>query len=76
MKTTTDFQLVDITKLIPYVNNARTHRLQSCVPLSVSSGLSILSSSTRSLTSSLGMAELLLQRKRATPKCRVYLWSI
>ncbi len=25
MKTTTDFQLVDITKLIPYVNNARTH---------------------------------------------------
>ena len=25
MKTTTDFQLVDIDKLIPYVNNARTH---------------------------------------------------
>ncbi len=25
MKTTTEFQLVDIDKLIPYVNNARTH---------------------------------------------------
>ncbi len=25
MKTTTDFQLVDVNKLIPYVNNARTH---------------------------------------------------
>ena len=24
-KTTTDFELVDINKLIPYVNNARTH---------------------------------------------------
>ena len=24
-KTTTDMQLVDINKLIPYVNNARTH---------------------------------------------------
>ena len=25
MKTTTEFQLVSIDKLIPYVNNARTH---------------------------------------------------
>ena len=25
MKTTTDFQLVSTDKLIPYVNNARTH---------------------------------------------------
>ena len=25
MKTTTDFQLIDVNKLIPYVNNARTH---------------------------------------------------
>ena len=25
MKTTTDFQLVATDKLIPYVNNARTH---------------------------------------------------
>lgn len=28
MKTTTDFQLVDVNKLIPYVNNARTHSKQ------------------------------------------------
>ena len=25
MKTTTDFQLVSIDKLVPYINNARTH---------------------------------------------------
>ena len=25
MKTTTEMQLVPITKLVPYVNNARTH---------------------------------------------------
>lgn len=25
MKTTTDFQLIDVNKLIPYANNARTH---------------------------------------------------
>ena len=25
MNTTTEFQLVDIDKLVPYVNNARTH---------------------------------------------------
>ena len=27
-KTTTEMQLVDINKLIPYVNNARTHNAQ------------------------------------------------
>ena len=25
MKTTTEFQLVEVSKLVPYVNNARTH---------------------------------------------------
>ena len=25
MKTTTDFKLVSVNKLVPYVNNARTH---------------------------------------------------
>ena len=25
MKSTTDFQLVSIDKLVPYINNARTH---------------------------------------------------
>lgn len=33
MKTTTDFQLVDITKLIPYVNNARTHSKEQITKL-------------------------------------------
>ncbi len=33
MKTTTDFQLVDIHKLIPYVNNARTHSKEQITKL-------------------------------------------
>lgn len=33
MKTTTDFQLVDIHKLIPYVNNARTHSKEQILKL-------------------------------------------
>ena len=33
MKTTTDFQLVDIDKLIPYVNNARTHNKEQITKL-------------------------------------------
>lgn len=33
MKTITDFQLVDITKLIPYVNNARTHSKEQITKL-------------------------------------------
>ena len=33
MKTTTDFQLVDITKLIQYVNNARTHSKEQITKL-------------------------------------------
>lgn len=33
MKTTTDFKLVDIHKLIPYVNNARTHSKEQITKL-------------------------------------------
>lgn len=33
MKTTTEMQLVDIEKLIPYVNNARTHNAQQITKL-------------------------------------------
>ncbi len=33
MKTTTEMQLVDIDKLIPYVNNARTHNAQQITKL-------------------------------------------
>ena len=49
MKTTTEMQLVPITKLVPYVNNARTHspeQINNSAPRSVSSALSIQSSST------------------------------
>ena len=33
MKTTTEFQLVDINKLIPYANNARTHKKEQILKL-------------------------------------------
>lgn len=33
MKTTTEFQLVDINRLIPYVNNARTHSKEQILKL-------------------------------------------
>ncbi len=33
MKTTTKFQLVDINKLIPYANNARTHNKEQILKL-------------------------------------------
>ena len=33
MKTTTDFQLVDVNKLIPYANNARTHNKEQILKL-------------------------------------------
>ena len=45
-KTTTEMQLVAVSKLIPYVNNARTHsaeQIMNFVLLFVSSALSILS---------------------------------
>ena len=57
MKTTTDFQLVATDKLIPYVNNARTHSPEQIKKLRshqrcVSSDSSIRSSSTESIMSS------------------------
>ena len=33
MKTTTDMQLVPISKLVPYVNNARTHSPEQVMKL-------------------------------------------
>ncbi len=36
MKTTTEMQLVDIAKLIPYINNARTHSLEQVTKLRAS----------------------------------------
>ena len=49
MKTTTEMQLVPIAKLVPYVNNARTHSPEQITKLRSSlrsSALSIPSSST------------------------------
>ena len=33
MTTTTEFQLVDINKLVPYANNARTHNKEQILKL-------------------------------------------
>ena len=33
MNTTTEFQLVDIDKLVPYANNARTHNKEQILKL-------------------------------------------
>lgn len=33
MKTTTDMQLVPVSKLVPYVNNARTHSPEQVMKL-------------------------------------------
>lgn len=53
-KTTTEMQLVPLEKLVPYVNNARTHSPEQIVKLRSSCGSSdssIPSSSTGTLTS-------------------------
>ena len=33
MKTTTEMQLVPVAKLVPYINNARTHSPEQICPL-------------------------------------------
>ena len=38
MTTTTEFQLVDINKLVPYANNARTHNKEHSSIRSLSTG--------------------------------------
>jgi hypothetical protein len=42
MKTTKEMQLVDINKLVPYVNNARTHSPEQIQKLRASLGSSDL----------------------------------
>lgn len=48
MTTTTEFQLVDINKLVPYANNARTHNKEQILKLR--SSLREFDSSIRSLS--------------------------
>ena len=66
MTTTTEMQLVDINKLIPYVNNARTHSPEQITKL-------------RSSLREFGFVNPIIvwQRKpRALPRCRVFLPNI
>ena len=65
MTTTTEFQLVDIDKLVPYANNARTHNKEQILKL-------------RSSLREFGLvtAELKPQKKKALQKCPVCMPTI
>ena len=79
MNTTSEMQLVPIDKLIPYVNNARTHSPEQLNKLRSSLrefGLSTLLSSTGISMLSPVMAEYLLRKPRISPKCLACLWII
>ena len=76
MNTTSEMRLVPIDKLIPYVNNARTHspeQLNKLRSSRVSSALSIPLSSTGVSTSSQATEEYLPRKPRTSPKCLAYL---
>ena len=70
MNTTSEMQLVPIDKLIPYINNARTHSPEQLNKL----GLSIPLSSTGISMLSLVTAEYLLRKPRTSPKFPAFLW--
>ena len=79
MITTTEFQLVDINKLVPYANNARTHNKEQILKLRSSLrelDLSIQSLSTGNTMCWLVTAELKPQKKKVLQKSLVYLLTI
>ena len=79
MTTTKEFQLVDINKLVPYANNARTHNKEQILKLRSSLrefGFVNLSSLTRNTTSLPDTAGLKLQRLKTFQKSHVYLLTI
>lgn len=77
MNTTSEMQLVQIDKLIPYVNNARTHSPEQLNKLRSSLrelALSIPLSSTGISMSSQVTAEYLLRKPRTFPMFPAFLW--
>ena len=79
MKTTTDMQLVSVDRLVPYVNNARTHspeqltKLRSSLrefgfinPVIIDRDFNVLR----------GMAGSWRRRRKGSQKSRVCLWTI
>ncbi len=73
MKTTSEMQLVPITKLVPYVNNARTHSPEQINKLrsSLEFGLSIRHHRPVTLALSPVTVVFLRRRRKASRKCRV-----
>lgn len=79
MNTTSEMQLVPIDKLIPYINNARTHspeqlnKLRSSLrefgfinPVIIDRDFNVIA----------GHGRILAAKARTSPKCLVFLWII
>ena len=76
MNTTTEFQLVDIDKLVPYANNARTHNKEQILKLRSSLrefGFVNPVIIDREYNVLAVMAESKRQRQKIFQKCHVYL---
>ena len=74
MTTTTEFQLVDINKLVPYANNARTHNKEQILKLR--SSLREFGFVNPVTMCWLDMDALWRQRKKALQKCHVCMPTI
>ena len=87
MKTTTDMQLVPVSKLVPYVNNARTHspeqvmKLRSSLrefgfinPVIIDRNFNVIASSTVTMASSPVTVVFSLPKRKASPRCPASSW--
>lgn len=79
MKTTTEMQLVDIAKLIPYINNARTHSPEQVTKLRASLrefGFVNPVIIDKDFNVIAGHGRLMAAKKKASRKSLVCLWTI
>ena len=78
-KTTTDMQLVATEKLVPYVNNARTHNAQQIMKLRSSLrefGFINPVIIDRDFNIIAGHGRVTAAKEEGIKRCRVYLWII
>lgn len=79
MKTTTDMQLVSIDRLVPYVNNARTHSPEQLTKLRSSLrefGFINPVIIDRDFNVIAGHGRIMRRRRKGSQKSRVCLWTI
>ena len=75
MKTTTDMQLVPISKLVPYVNNARTHSPEQVMKLRSSlREFGFINPIIIDRDYGVIAVVCLPPRRKASPRCPVSLW--